>query len=687
MKKIIKELIFIAVFTLFPGIVFAAGDITASPRSLSIEVGKTDSFTISAINTFGYVSIASNNTSIATVSANEWETGMVDSGQTKTGSITVTGVSAGSAIITITVDDATTYDEESLTGKTITINVTVTPPKSSNNNLSNLTINGTTIAGFSAGKTSYTYEADATTINIGGTVEDVGKANIISGLGNQTLDYNAKNITITVRAENGSTKNYVISAKRTDNRSKDNYLSNLTTNPSLFNFNRNTRDYPATVENNVNSITINATPSDSKSTVTINGTTGNSRTVSLNNYRNNISVVVRAENGETRTYTLRITRKDEEGRTASPEETAANDSSLSSLNVENYSISFNPDVLEYELSVTSDIEKVNIVATPTNPSATIEGGGEISLNPGENEVTIKVSLASGETTEYKLKITRSDKSSIPSTLLTSLSYNGREINVNTDERTFLIGIESTIDKLDLQYKTSSASSKFDVDGNTGLSEGINIITIKVTDDGEDDTTYTLIVNKLNSKLTDSLAIDEFTGNTTFQTKNQVKIKKSLIDTLSKTDYKFTYNFVNEYDGLLYGVQFDKNVSISEDIELTLNKIGSYEKSVVYSSNIPKGATVRLHVDEKLKDKKVYLYSYNLETKKYILIKSNEKIENEYINFESDGSYIYFISEKKITDHNFIFQIILYLLFFVLGALIMLTIYVFMKKRKLKLGSK
>ena len=186
-----------------------------------------------------------------------------------------------------------------------------------------------------------------------------------------------------------------------------------------------------------------------------------------------------------------------------------------------------------------------------------------------------------------MKITRSDKSSIPSTLLTSLSYNGREINVNTDERTFLIGIESTIDKLDLQYKTSSASSKFDVDGNTGLSEGINIITIKVTDDGEDDTTYTLIVNKLNSKLTDSLAIDEFTGNTTFQTKNQVKIKKSLIDTLSKTDYKFTYNFVNEYDGLLYGVQFDKNVSISEDIELTLNKIGSYEKSVVYSSNIPK----------------------------------------------------------------------------------------------------
>ena len=147
MKIYIKYLLF-TILLIIPFNVFAEGNISVSPTSLTLEVGETKTFTISAYNTIGDVSIYSNNSSVASVGSSSWGTGMVDEKQTTTGTITVTGNSVGSATISLNID-AATFDDEDLSGqvRTVTVNVvakptpqldpTPTPIPPSNNNSNN----------------------------------------------------------------------------------------------------------------------------------------------------------------------------------------------------------------------------------------------------------------------------------------------------------------------------------------------------------------------------------------------------------------------------------------------------------------------------------------------------------------------------------------------------------------------
>ena len=103
---------------LIPTRVFAAGYINPSTSSLTIQQGSSTTFSITAFNAIGDVSISSSNTAVATVSASSWSTGMVGDGETKSGTITVTGVGVGSAQIILNVDGAT-FDNESVSGKKV----------------------------------------------------------------------------------------------------------------------------------------------------------------------------------------------------------------------------------------------------------------------------------------------------------------------------------------------------------------------------------------------------------------------------------------------------------------------------------------------------------------------------------------------------------------------------------------
>lgn len=121
-------LCFMGVFGFCSVSVLAAGGIAVSPASLTIEVGESKTFTITATNVIGDVAIASSNANVARAGMSEWGTGMIDEGQTKTGNVTVTGVSEGNATITLVLD-AATFDGEDLAGQSraVTVNVVAKP--------------------------------------------------------------------------------------------------------------------------------------------------------------------------------------------------------------------------------------------------------------------------------------------------------------------------------------------------------------------------------------------------------------------------------------------------------------------------------------------------------------------------------------------------------------------------------
>jgi cobalamin biosynthesis Mg chelatase CobN len=103
----------------FSGNAMAVGGINVSVGSLSITTGMSVSFAVSASNAAGRVDISSSNSGVARVSTGS--TFLDNSSAT----ITVTGVSAGSATITVRATDVTTYDDENISGATRTISVSV----------------------------------------------------------------------------------------------------------------------------------------------------------------------------------------------------------------------------------------------------------------------------------------------------------------------------------------------------------------------------------------------------------------------------------------------------------------------------------------------------------------------------------------------------------------------------------
>ena len=90
-------------------------------------------------------------------------------------------------------------------------------------------------------------------------------------------------------------------------KSSNNNLKSLSLDKGNINFQKNNLNYSITVDYNVSDITINASAEDSKASVSGTG----KKNLAL--YNNNFQVVVKAENGSTKTYNIEVIRKDEKG--------------------------------------------------------------------------------------------------------------------------------------------------------------------------------------------------------------------------------------------------------------------------------------------------------------------------------------------------------------------------------------
>lgn len=240
MKKLLYS--FLLLLIIIPNSVYAAGYISVSPSSLTIEEGSSKTFAITAYNTIGDVSIKSDNSSIASVNLGEWGTGMVDEAQTKTGYVTVSGNSVGKTTITMIID-AATFDGDDLSGqtKTITVNViakSVPTPEptpeptpsptpaptpsptpsapsksfSKNNNIYSLEIDGYELTKIDNNNYTLSVQNDVESININATPEDP-KATIL-GTGLHELAIGENNIEIIITSESGAQNKIIIKVTR-----------------------------------------------------------------------------------------------------------------------------------------------------------------------------------------------------------------------------------------------------------------------------------------------------------------------------------------------------------------------------------------------------------------------------------------------------------------------------------------
>lgn len=161
-------------------------------------------------------------------------------------------------------------------------------------------------------------------------------------------------------------------------------LSSITISDVDFSFDMNTYEYNLEVNGDIENITVDAKAEDSKATVE-----------GLKEYDlvvgdNVIQLVVSAEDGTKKTYTINIKRKD-------------NNANLSSLTISGIEFLFKQDVLEYTLEASNTLNKIEVEATAESEYAKVDGLGQYLLE--QEKTIIEVIVKAEDSTEKKYKIT------------------------------------------------------------------------------------------------------------------------------------------------------------------------------------------------------------------------------------------------------------------------------------------
>ena len=195
---------------------------------------------------------------------------------------------------------------------------------------------------------------------------------------------------------NGQTK-YVASSLLTSTKPEEEKKSDNANLKSLVvenydiipNFGSDVTEYTLDVTNEVTELSIKAEPEDSKATVTIKGEK------ELKEGENTVIISVDAEDGTTKLYEIKVTKK---------EETVFG---LTSLKIKDANIEFKPDVYNYSVNIKSDVDILEIQAIASEEDAIVEITGNEELKEGENIITIIVSSKDGEKkATYQIKATK-----------------------------------------------------------------------------------------------------------------------------------------------------------------------------------------------------------------------------------------------------------------------------------------
>jgi gliding motility-associated-like protein len=351
--------------------------------------------------------------------------------------------------------------------------------------LSGLALNaGTLKPTFSPTTTSYTASVgntitnitvtptmtDATaTIKVNGTTVASGTASAAIPL---SVGANAISI-ITTLADGVTTKTYTVTVTRA--QSGNDNLSALSIHQVAISpaFLSHTNAYTATVANASSSIVITATASEPNAIIKINGVTTASGTpsspVAVNVGDNTITIAVTAQNGaNTLNYTIDVTRKP-----------STNDA-LTTLQVkpfETITKTTGPDFGDYTVSVPNNISSIAVIATASDPTATITvngtatpsgaTSGAVALSVGVNTVTTKVMAQDGiNTRNYVITVTRAPSSNAILTKLSTSPVETLTAVTGTGYKNYTASVANTVTLIKVFPVTEDPTATVKVNGTT-----------------------------------------------------------------------------------------------------------------------------------------------------------------------------------------------------------------------------
>ncbi len=400
----------------------------ASDNNLSAlsVVGHTLSPPFTANTLIYTVDVLTNVTSV-TVSATKSDPNAVMSGSVTAGA----GQPAGQATIQLGGAPSSTtvsiiVTAPSTSQKTYTVTVHRAAP-ASDNNLSALSVSGQTLVPpFAPGTQNYTVDVltDVTSVTVSATKSDpnaVMSGSVTAGVGQPagqaTIQLGGApsitTVSIIMTAPSTSQKTYTVTVHRAAPANSNNNLSTLAVSAGTLSppFIAGTPSYNVTVLNATLTTTVTATVADSTATLTINGAAAISGIaagpIALSVGANPIPIVVTAQDGTPKTYTVTVNRQ-----------TASGNNNLLALNVSAGALieTFDPGTLNYTVTASNTTTDTTITARVADSTATLTingspatsevASGIILLVPGQNPaIPIVVTAQDGTPQSYTVTIT------------------------------------------------------------------------------------------------------------------------------------------------------------------------------------------------------------------------------------------------------------------------------------------
>lgn len=358
---------------------------------------------------------------------------------------------------------------------------------SENNRLSSLSIKGQTFE-FDPNKNEYELSVNTNKVTVLATLEDQ-KASFVENYGPRdiTLNYGKNTININVKAENGKINVYSIVVNRLDSRNSNNNLKTLSVEGFKIDpeFNKDKLDYKVIIEKeNIEEIEVKATLEDQKASFVF---ANRPKIYKLNEKETKIEVIVKAENGDTKTYTILVTKK------------VAGLANLKSLKLSTGLIEFNENKYEYSFNVSNEIDELQIEAEPKKSDSKVEIIKEEKLKVGKNIIKINVTNQD-ETNTYILNVNRLNKEEVLSsnTNLTNITIEGYNINFKPNQYTYDLKINNE-SKLNINIEKEDENSNVTIKGNKDLKNNSQI-KIYVTSEDASQAIYTLNIKKSNKSL-------------------------------------------------------------------------------------------------------------------------------------------------------------------------------------------
>ncbi len=171
------------------------------------------------------------------------------------------------------------------------------------------------------------------------------------------------------------------------------------------------------------------------------------------------------------------------------------------LDREGITPNFKQDVYKYYITVPIDVKSIEVLAIGENPNSIIDIKGNDNLITGLNVITINVlSEDRTQSNVYTIEVTKTDNESSANTNLEILAVENVLLNppFESNITQYNVNISNQLSNLNIFAVPEDPNATVQINGNSNLNEGNNLITITVTaQNGFSKKLYVLDVYKRN----------------------------------------------------------------------------------------------------------------------------------------------------------------------------------------------